>query len=188
MAKIQASRAFWALGNFSKFIHPGFVRIGTTATNASNLYVSAYKDPTSGQLVVVVINKNTDARQVKFNATGFTSAIVTPYITSSTLDLQRQPAEAFPGTVTVPAKSIVTYVGSILASGRSVSNDFNNDGRGDILWHNASTGESQIWFMSGSSRIGRATVDADRDGGGALVGLPWSIVGTNDFNQDGTAD
>ena len=56
------------------------------------------------------------------------------------------------------------------------TNDFNRDGSADILWHNSSTGESQIWFMDGLSVIRRATVDAPRDGGGALVGLPWSIT------------
>jgi len=66
------------------------------------------------------------------------------------------------------------------------SNDFNDDGHGDILWHNASTGESQIWFMSGSSRIGRATIlDGARP---TFIGPPWSIVGSRDFNEDGKTD
>jgi hypothetical protein len=76
---------------------------------------------------------------------------------------------------------------SVYGTGRSGSNDFNNDGRGDILWHNASTGESQIWFMSGSSRIGRATVLGE-NGSPISVGLPWSIVGTNDMNGDKKTD
>ncbi len=67
-----------------------------------------------------------------------------------------------------------------------VSNDFNGDGRADILWHNASTGESQIWYMNGSSRVGRATiVDGAR---ATLIGPPWSIVGSRDFDGDGTTD
>ena len=37
------------------------------------------------------------------------------------------------------------------------STDFDNDHRADILWHNDTTGETQIWFMSGTARIGRAT-------------------------------
>ena len=56
------------------------------------------------------------------------------------------------------------------------SNDFNLDGATDILWHNSLNGESQICFMSGSSRVARATVDAVLEGGGSLVGLPWSIM------------
>jgi hypothetical protein len=56
------------------------------------------------------------------------------------------------------------------------TNDFNRNGAPDILWHNADTGETQMWFMIERSVIGRATVDADRDGGGAKVGTPWSIM------------
>ncbi len=60
------------------------------------------------------------------------------------------------------------------------SNDFNKDGNGDIVWHNASTGEAQIWFMRGASRIGRATIT---DGVQPIhIGPPWRIVGTRDFN------
>jgi hypothetical protein len=72
-------------------------------------------------------------------------------------------------------------------SSRSIAiNDFNDDGQGDILWHNASTGESQIWFMSGALRLRRATiVEGTRP---ALLGAPWSIVGSRDFNGDGVTD
>jgi hypothetical protein len=56
------------------------------------------------------------------------------------------------------------------------TNDVNSDGKADILWHNAATGETQIWFMNGRSIVRRANVDADRDGGGALIASPWSIM------------
>ena len=73
------------------------------------------------------------------------------------------------------------------AYARSIAiNDFNDDAHGDILWHNASTGESQIWFMSGSSRIRRATIV--EGGRPALVGPPCSIVGARDFSRDGQTD
>jgi O-glycosyl hydrolase len=49
----SVSKTFWALGNFSKFIRPGFVRIGTYPTINVDpaLLTSAYKDPATGQLV-----------------------------------------------------------------------------------------------------------------------------------------
>lgn len=66
-------------------------------------------------------------------------------------------------------------------------NDFNGDRNGDIVWHNDATHETQIWFMRGNARIGRATV-ADAAGGAARIGPPWSIAASNDFDGDGKAD
>jgi hypothetical protein len=67
------------------------------------------------------------------------------------------------------------------------SKDFNGDGKTDLLWHNSSTGEIQIWNMNGSQVAGRATVLGE-NGSAAAIGLPWSIVGTNDMNRDGKSD
>jgi hypothetical protein len=66
-------------------------------------------------------------------------------------------------------------------------NDFNHDGHGDILWHDGSSGAAQVWFMNGHQRSGRATVLGE-DGSQAHVGLPWSIVGSRDFDGDGEVD
>ena len=44
---------------------------------------------------------------------------------------------------------------NIIAERPLASNDFNDDDLPDILWHNAQTGETQIWFMRGASRVGR---------------------------------
>jgi len=109
-SSIEASSTFWALGNFSKFIRPGFVRVSATTTNASMLYASAYKDPATGKLVVVVINRNDGVRRITFNTQGFPAGFATPYVTSSNQALERQPAVAFPGTLSVEPRSIVTYV------------------------------------------------------------------------------
>jgi len=67
------------------------------------------------------------------------------------------------------------------------TNDVNGDGKPDIVWHNGTSGETQLWFMNGHRLAGRATVVAE-NGGAIAVGLPWRIAGTNDFNQDGKAD
>ena len=56
------------------------------------------------------------------------------------------------------------------------TNDFNHDGSADILWHNGTTGETQMWLMKGLSIVRLATVEAPTDGGGAMVSLPWSII------------
>ena len=68
------------------------------------------------------------------------------------------------------------------------SRDFDRDGKADILWHNAATGETQIWFMNGHRLADRATVVLAETGAAMLVGLPWSIVATSDVNRDGRSD
>jgi hypothetical protein len=62
--------------------------------------------------------------------------------------------------------------------------DFNGDGRDDIVWHHANTGETQIWFMDGETVKGRATVLGDDGRTPALIGPPFSIVGIGDFTLD----
>jgi hypothetical protein len=65
--------------------------------------------------------------------------------------------------------------------------DLNGDGTADIVWHNDSTNETQIWFMNGNVVARRATV-VDETGQPAYVGLPFSIAGVADLNGDGMAD
>jgi hypothetical protein len=67
------------------------------------------------------------------------------------------------------------------------SGDFNSDGRTDILWHNSSSNETQIWLMNDRNVIGRRTVLGE-NGKPMFVGLPWRIVGADDFNRDGACD
>jgi hypothetical protein len=64
---------------------------------------------------------------------------------------------------------------------QSAGADFNNDGKPDILWRNASTGENYIWYMSGSSVMGSSALPAVAD-------LNWRIEGIADFNADGKTD
>jgi hypothetical protein len=64
---------------------------------------------------------------------------------------------------------------SIVATG-----DYNSDNRADILWHNSTTNESQIWFMDGFQAVARRTVN-DENGNAIFVGNPWSIVACSLF-------
>ncbi|GAA3014468.1 MULTISPECIES: hypothetical protein [unclassified Kitasatospora] len=58
--------------------------------------------------------------------------------------------------------------------------DFDSDGSPDILWHNTSTDETQIWHMAGNSIIGRADV-LEENGSPTHVGAPWQIAGIGYF-------
>ena len=109
------NKTFWALGNFSKFVRPGFVRIGAViasstdpSSTSAGFSVSAYKNPTTGQLVIIAINRDSWATRVKFQP-GF-PVTATPYVTSSVQNLEPQPDVSLGDLVTIPGKRVVTFV------------------------------------------------------------------------------
>jgi hypothetical protein len=60
--------------------------------------------------------------------------------------------------------------------------DFNNDTYVDILWrYNGAGGSNVVWFMNGTQWTGSAELLPVAD-------LSWKIVGTGDFNKDGSVD
>jgi glucuronoarabinoxylan endo-1,4-beta-xylanase len=108
------AKRLWAIGNYSRFVRPGFLRIDATATPQAGVLVSAYKQTTSGDFAIVVINRNASSVSQEFSLAGFTSSAVTPWITSASLNLTQQSnvsvsANSF--SFTLPADSITTFVG-----------------------------------------------------------------------------
>jgi hypothetical protein len=64
-----------------------------------------------------------------------------------------------------------------------VPNDFNADGRPDILWHHQATGDLYLWLMSGTVASSGAWLDPPR-----FADTRWQIRGLADFNGDGRPD
>jgi hypothetical protein len=63
------------------------------------------------------------------------------------------------------------------------TNDFDADGQADILWRHATSGENVLWFMNGADLVsGTFTTPS------ALADVRWSMVGTGDFDLDGSPD
>jgi hypothetical protein len=63
------------------------------------------------------------------------------------------------------------------------SNDFNGDGRSDVLWRNDATGRVTDWLGRTNGGFAGNSQSASAD-----AGLSWHIVGTGDFNGDGRDD
>ncbi|MGB0065462.1 MAG: hypothetical protein WBP85_13520 [Terracidiphilus sp.] len=107
------------MGQYSKFIQPGFVRVSATASPVSGVYVSAYEYPTGGSntynnnYAIVVINTNTASQTLSFTLNNGTVTSLTPYQSTSTTSLAPQSAVTVTSgqfTYTLPAQSIVTFV------------------------------------------------------------------------------
>lgn len=61
----------------------------------------------------------------------------------------------------------------------TLRNDFDGDGKDDVVWHNAGTGAGTIWLGADSARQRGLT---------RLRNLDWEIVGIGDFDGEGGAD
>jgi glucuronoarabinoxylan endo-1,4-beta-xylanase len=71
----------YALGSFSRFVRPGWVRLGTTGS-VSGLLVSAYGNPSTGAFAIVAINNTGSPITASFGVSGPVVAAVAPYVTS----------------------------------------------------------------------------------------------------------
>jgi glucuronoarabinoxylan endo-1,4-beta-xylanase len=102
----------YATGNWSKFIRPGWHRVGVT--NSGSLLTTAFQSADNSQSAVVVVNSSSaDINQV-FAVGAQMGTSVVPWITSSTQSLAQQTAVTISEgllTYTVPANSVVTFVG-----------------------------------------------------------------------------
>lgn len=59
------SKTLWAMGNFSQFIRPGAVRVEVKGKRDKKLFVSAYQNTGSDDLVVVVINMKPEKQAIR---------------------------------------------------------------------------------------------------------------------------
>jgi O-glycosyl hydrolase len=108
---VTPSGRLWAFANYSRFVRPGAVRIGTSTADSS-LEVTAFRN-TNGSIAVVVLNTATTAQAAAFSVRGTGSgAVAIPYLTDATHDTAAQPPirVAFGSfAATVPARALVTY-------------------------------------------------------------------------------
>ncbi len=101
----------YAIGQFSKFIQPGYYRYNLTAPASSTLFFSAYGG--DGHYVIVAINSGTSSVSQSFTIQNATLSSMTPWQTTAASGLQQlSPVSISAGqfTDTLPAQSITTFV------------------------------------------------------------------------------
>jgi glucuronoarabinoxylan endo-1,4-beta-xylanase len=111
---VTQSKRLWVLGNFSRFVRPGFVRYGHTGTLDKDVLVSFYRDPGSNRAVAVAINSGSSPTTLILSFSGTSaSEILRPWVTDQSRDLAPQsPVQGIQGefTCTLPASSVTTFV------------------------------------------------------------------------------
>jgi len=103
----------YALGQYSKFVRPGYVMTGANNNPTSGVYVTSYKG--NNNYVIVAVNSNSGTSNISFPITGATLTSVTPYQTSASLQLAELNAVSVSNdtfTYSLPGQSITTFVGT----------------------------------------------------------------------------
>jgi len=106
--EVRESKLLWVLGNYSRFVRPGMIRIKCELTEEQSpengVLVSAYKDPEEGKLVYVFVNLSEQTVDVALGEKGKVSTYTTDK--DHTMGFKTQPLNA----VTLPARSVVTVL------------------------------------------------------------------------------
>ena len=75
-------KRLYTMGNYSRFVRPGYYRVEANCELSSGVLVSAYKSEPEKKLVVVVINENVAARKLELNLAGVNANSAAPWRTS----------------------------------------------------------------------------------------------------------
>jgi glucuronoarabinoxylan endo-1,4-beta-xylanase len=115
--KDLTSRA-WVIGNWSRFVRPGFMRVEATPAPQNGISASAFTDPATNRLVIVFVNtRGLDLAQDVSIVHGALPASFTVWTTSEALGLRPtgtlavSSAGAF--TAALPMKSVTTLVSDL---------------------------------------------------------------------------
>jgi len=192
---IIESKMLWALGNFSRFIRPGSVRIDLDgADNKFGLLGSAYINSENDKLIIVLINMGYADEAMLVNVSGLdTGKYVSefkPYLTSdqSQDDLKEYSSFHVDSTYIIPARSIVTLIGEIADTTKSAPlynyklfqnypNPFNS--RTKVEYYLPENGNINISVYSMTGEKIKTLINRNEDEG--LNFVWWN--GTNDKDQ-----
>jgi O-glycosyl hydrolase len=118
---VTPSGRLWAFANYSRYVHPGAVRIAASSSNSA-VDLTAFKN-TDGTVAIVALNTGTSADPITYSLSGTgtpNGATVTPWLTNSSSNVAAQSPLSVSGgafTASVPARSLVTYVVGTSGSG-----------------------------------------------------------------------
>lgn len=105
---VRESKLLWVLGNFSRFIRPGMVRIKCELSGEQSpengILVSAYKDPENGGLVYVFVNQSGMSSLLDLGE----GAEVSTYTTDAKRSMSF--SSQLPNEISLPPRSVVTVL------------------------------------------------------------------------------
>ena len=109
------AKRYYALGNYSKFVRPGYIAVEVAGNDNANVLLSAFKGD-DGTVVVVAVNKSNAAEEVPITIIGGAApASMTPHVTSASSNLVAGTAVPVTGgvfTASLAAMTVTSFVGN----------------------------------------------------------------------------
>ncbi|MGZ3767679.1 MAG: glycoside hydrolase [Mucilaginibacter sp.] len=107
------SKMLWALGNYSRFVRPGAIRVSASIIMDSTkpLLISAFKN--GKDFIAVIINLNSEAVAVNLNFESAKVVLTKYYATSGTESLKAEALSHDQKSLIIGGRSIITLTGII---------------------------------------------------------------------------
>jgi glucuronoarabinoxylan endo-1,4-beta-xylanase len=111
------TKRLMVIGNYSKFVRPGFYRMGATAVPSSGVSVTAYKNTNTSSpatIVIVAVNGNNSTISQTFSLNGVNVTSVIPWVTDNNNNLVQQTAVAVSAnsfTYNLTGPSVTSFIG-----------------------------------------------------------------------------
>ena len=115
---IATDKNLWVLGNYSRFIRPGYRRVKVTgANNLAGLMATGFVSPDTSELVLVYVNWGSSEISISHAfdnlPRGNSVLAMTPYLTNSVNNLTKKESVSGFENYTIPARSVLTLVTSL---------------------------------------------------------------------------
>jgi glucuronoarabinoxylan endo-1,4-beta-xylanase len=84
----EISKRGYVMSQFSRFVRPGFFRIGATENPQATVFITAYKN--GSKIVIVAVNTSSSPVEQTFVLQNGTTGKITPYVTSETMNCNQE--------------------------------------------------------------------------------------------------
>jgi len=114
--ELLVSHRLYAMGQYSRFIRPGWYRIDSDTSPRSSVYSTAYRNPKTNEIAIVIINERFSAYTAALELTGAEFDQLDIWRTSNNETLKpigRQRVSRNTAVVILPSMSITTLYGRV---------------------------------------------------------------------------
>lgn len=173
-----APATYYALEN------AGTVTLTVTRTGGNTTGSASVTFATTDGTAVAGVRYTTTNTTVEFESGETSKTVSVPVIDTAAIDGM----QTFTATIASPVGGLLgaAFTATInVVDNDTINSDFSapSDGKRDIVWRNAATGDTRVWEMNNTLPLAPTSFTTLEN-----RGAPWVLAGIADFNGDGGAD